>query len=103
MKSVITAAIIALSSTVAFAGNSLPEKAAEDTPGVTGGGTTTTPTAQPADGSLSDKATKDQPTASGTTTNPTAQPNDSSLADKAAKDQGTPAGTANPPTGAGSQ
>lgn len=84
----IAAAFLAVSSMSVMADDSLPAKAAQDTPGVTGDGTTTTPTAKPADGSLPSKAAKDAPgvTGDGKTADPTAKPSDGSLADKAKKD-----------------
>lgn len=84
----IAAALLSLSSMAVLADDSLPSKAAKDTPGVTGGGTTADPTAKPADSSLSDKAKKDAPgvTGDGATADPTAKPADSSLSDKAKRD-----------------
>ena len=96
-KSILTAAILAATASVAFAqapspkdDSSLSTKAKEDQPGTTGG-TTDMPKAKPSDSSLSDKASKDQPgtTTGGSTDMPTAKPTDSSLSDKAMKDQGT--------------
>jgi hypothetical protein len=93
--SILTAAVLALTASVAFAqapspkdDSSLSTKATEDQPGTTGGGTDM-PKAKPADSSLATKAMKDQPgaTTGGGTANPTAQPKDSSLSDKATKDQ----------------
>jgi hypothetical protein len=75
------------------ADSSLPAKVMKDSPGVTGDGTTDTPTAKPESGSLSDKAMKDAPGVSGagTTATPTAKPESGSLSDKAMKDApGTP-------------
>lgn len=87
-KSIFAVALLAMSSSAAFADDSLPAKAMKDTPGVTGTGTTAEPTAKPDSGSLPDKAAKDAPgtTAAGTTDQPTVKPTDGSLADKAMKD-----------------
>ena len=99
-KSILTAAILAATASVAFAqapsskdDSSLPAKAMEDQPGTTGG-STEMPKAKPDDGSLPTKAMKDQPatTAGGSTNTPTAKPTDGSLADKAKKDQGAEGG-----------
>ena len=103
-KSVLTAAILAATASVAFAqapspkdDSSLSTKAMEDQPGTTGG-STNMPKAKPADSSLTTKAMKDQPgtTAGGGTDMPTAKPADSSLSDKTKKDQA--AGTSAPAT-----
>jgi hypothetical protein len=85
---ILAAALLASTSLLAFADDSLPAKAMKDSPGVQGEGTTADPTAKPKDGSLTDKAMKDTPgvTGAGTTANPTAKPTDGSLADKAMKD-----------------
>lgn len=65
-KSILTAAILAATASIAFAqapaptdDSSLPAKAMDDQPGTTGG-STDMPTAKPADSSLSDKSKKDQ-------------------------------------------
>lgn len=102
-KSILTAAILATTASIAFAqapspkdDSSLPTKAMEDQPGTTGG-STDMPKAKPADSSLATKAMKDQPgtTTGGATAMPTAKPADSSLPDKAKRDQ---AGTSVPAT-----
>jgi hypothetical protein len=89
LKPFMAAMLLALSTTVAFADNSLPAKAMKDLPG-TSGGATADPTAKPDSGSLSEKAMQDQPGVNkdktGTTADPTAKPGDGSLADKAMKD-----------------
>ena len=87
-KLLVAAALLASSSFAVFADDSLPAKAMQDSPGVTGDGTTADPTAKPDSGSLSDKAMKDSPgvTSDGKTANPTAKPRDGSLSDKAMKD-----------------
>ena len=88
-KSILTAAILAVTASVAFAqapspndDSSLATKAMEDQPG-TAGGSTDMPKAKPGDSSLATKAMKDQPgtTTGGGTAVPTAQPKDSSLSD----------------------
>lgn len=86
--STLAAVLLAASTTFAFAGGDLTEKAMEDTPGVTGSGTTANPTAKPETGGLAEKAMKDAPGVSGdgTTANPTAKPDDRSLTGKAMKD-----------------
>jgi hypothetical protein len=89
MKSAALAALIVLvSPTLAFAGGDLSEKVMKDTPGVTGGGTTTAPTAKPETGGLAEKAMKDTPGVSGdgNTANPTAKPDNKSLTGKAMED-----------------
>jgi hypothetical protein len=89
MKPFMAATLLALSTTVAFADNSLPAKATKDLPGTTGGATAD-PTAKPDSGSLSEKAMQDQPGVNkdktGTTADPTAKPADGSLAGKVMKD-----------------
>jgi hypothetical protein len=88
-KPILAAMVLALTSTVALADNSLPAKVMKDLPGTTGG-TTADPTAKPDSGSLSEKAMQDAPGVNkdktGTTADPTAKPADGSLADKAMKD-----------------
>lgn len=89
MKSAKVAALLVLMSpAVAFAGGDLSEKVMKDTPGVTGGGSTSTPTAKPETGGLAEKAMKDAPgvTGDGTTANPTAKPDNKSLSGKAMED-----------------
>ena len=89
IKPFLAVTLLALSTTFAFADNSLSAKAMKDLPG-TSGGTTTTPTAKPDSGSLSEKAMQDQPgvnkDTTGKTADPTAKPADGSLADKVMKD-----------------
>ncbi len=94
MKSIMVAAALATTATVAFAqapsskdDSSLSTKAMDDQPGTTGGGTDM-PKAKPGDSSLATKAMKDLPgtTTGGGTAAPTAKPMDSSLSDKAMKD-----------------
>ncbi len=63
--STLAAILLAASSTLAFAGGDLSEKAMKDSPGVTGGGTTTAPTAKPETGGLAEKAMKDAPGVTG--------------------------------------
>ncbi len=84
----LAALLFAATSTVAFAGGDLTEKAMQDSPGVTGAGSTTNPTAKPETGGLAEKAMKDAPgvSGSGATANPTAKPDDKSLSGKAMKD-----------------
>jgi hypothetical protein len=84
----LAALILAASGSMAFADDSLPKKAMDDAPGVTGAGTTATPTAKPDSGSLAEKAMKDAPgvTGAGTTSAPTAKPDSGSLSEKAMKD-----------------
>lgn len=80
-------AVLAFSTSYAFA-DDLSDKAMKDAPGVTGGGTTATPTVKPDSGSLSEKAMKDAPGVSGggTTSTPTVKPESGSLSEKAMKD-----------------
>lgn len=96
-KIALTAALVALSSSLAVAqtpppdDKSLSTEAAKDHPGTKDSGATADPTAKSDDKSLSEKAAKDQPgtSASGSTADPTAKPADGSLQNKAAKDQGS--------------
>lgn len=84
----LAAVLLAASTTFAFAGGDLSEKAMQDSPGVTGAGTTSNPTAKPQTSGLAEKAMQDAPgvTGAGTTANPTAKPDDKSLTGKAMKD-----------------
>ncbi len=89
MKAIqLAAVILAASTTFAFAGGDLTEKAMQDNPGVTGAGSTANPTAKPETGGLAEKAMKDAPgvSGSGSTANPTSKPDDKSLTGKAMKD-----------------
>ena len=91
-KSILAAAIIAATTSVAFAqapdsDSSLTGKAMKDQPGTTGG-STANPTAVPETGAATQKAMKDQPgTKGGSTDMPTAKPDDGSATTKAMKDQ----------------
>jgi hypothetical protein len=84
----LAAFLFAASTTLAFAGGDLTEKAMKDSPGVTGAGSTSNPTAKPETGGLAEKAMKDAPgvTGDGMTANPTSKPDDKSLTGKAMKD-----------------
>jgi hypothetical protein len=86
---VLAAMLLALTTSFAFADNSLPAKAMKDLPGTTGGATAD-PTVKPDSGSLSEKAMQDQPGVNkdnaGTTAAPTAKPDSGSLSEKAMKD-----------------
>lgn len=86
--SFLAAMLLAASTSLAFAGGDLAEKVMEDSPGVTGAGTTANPTAKPETGGLAEKAMKDLPGVSGVgaTSNPTAKPETGGLAEKAMKD-----------------
>ena len=88
-KAILTAVVLAASATFALAADdgSLSDKAMKDQPG-TMGGSTDMPNAKPGDGSATTKAMEDQPgTTGGSTTNPTAKPDDGSATTKAMKDQ----------------
>ncbi|MBY0227138.1 MAG: hypothetical protein K2Q28_15150 [Hyphomicrobium sp.] len=84
----LAAFVFATSTTLAFAGGDLTEKVMKDSPGVTGAGSTSNPTAKPETGGLAEKAMQDSPgvTGGGTTANPTSKPDDKSLTGKAMKD-----------------
>lgn len=86
--SALAAILFAGSTTLAFAGGDLTEKVMQDSPGVTGGGSTSNPTAKPETGGLPEKVMKDSPgvTGDGKTANPTSKPDDKSLSGKAMKD-----------------
>jgi hypothetical protein len=91
-KSILAAAIIAATTSIAFAqapdsDSSLTGKSMKDQPGTTGG-STANPTAVPESGAATQKAMKDQPGTTGGSTNmPTAKPDDGSATTKAMKDQ----------------
>ncbi len=93
-KALLFAALLAVSSSVAFAANpgeadkNLTGKVQADNPGVTGGGTTANPTAKPDDNTLNDavKDPQDKNMETGSTANPTAKTTDDSLSTKATKD-----------------
>ena len=89
-KLIIAPLMLIATASFALADDSLPKKAMDDAPGVTGAGATQAPTAKPDSGSLSEKQMQDQPgvnkDASGTTAAPTAKPADGSLPTKAMKD-----------------
>jgi hypothetical protein len=82
MKPFLTATILALSASVAFA-DDLSTKEMKDNPGVSGGGSTASPTAKPNSGSLSEHQMQHQPGVNSDKTGSTAMPNvkpaDSSL------------------------
>lgn len=84
----LAAVLLAASTSLAFAGGGLSEKAMKDSPGVSSGGETSNPTAKPETGGLAEKAMKDAPGVSGTgtTTSPTAKPETGGLAEKAMQD-----------------
>jgi len=90
-KSILAAAIIAATASVAFAqapdsDQSLTGKAMKDQPGTTGG-STANPTAVPESGAATQKAMKDQPgTTGGSTDMPKAKADDGSLTGKAMKE-----------------
>ena len=69
-KSILAAVILAATASFAYAADdgSLSDKAMKDQPG-TMGGSTDMPTAKPADGSATTKAMKDQPGTTGGSTN----------------------------------
>ena len=90
-KSILAAVILAATTSIAFAQapdeGSLSDKAMKDQPGTTGG-STANPTAVPETGAATQKAMKDQPgTTGGSTADPTAKPEDGSATTKAMKDQ----------------
>ena len=88
-KTMLAAVILAATASFALAADdgSLSDKAMKDQP-VTTGGSTDTPTAKPGDSSATTKAMKDQPgTTGGSTDMPTAKPEDGSATTKAMKDQ----------------
>ena len=88
-KSMFAAVILAVTASFALAADdgSLSDKATKDQPGTTGG-STDMPTAKPGDGSATTKAMKDQPGTTGGSANmPTAKPEDGSATTKAMKDQ----------------
>ncbi|RUP10811.1 hypothetical protein [Hyphomicrobium sp.] len=83
-KPFLAAIVLALSSSFAFADDSgITSKAMKDHPGVSGSGSTATPTAKPNSGSLSEKQMQEQPGVNsdktGSTAMPNAKPDDGSL------------------------
>jgi hypothetical protein len=83
MKPFLAATMLVLSASVVFAADDLSTKEMKDNPGVSGGGSTSSPTAKPNSGSLSEGQMQHQPGVNsdktGKTDMPNAKPADSSL------------------------
>ncbi len=88
MNRIIIATILLAASHSFASARDLSTKVMQDNPGVTGAGSTVSPTAKPETGGLAEQAMKISPgvNGAGTTANPTAKPGAKGLAEKAMQD-----------------